>query len=175
MTKPRRAMISLAGLSSLGLALLVAGGSLAGTGVDSDGDGVADSVDNCTAMPNSSATPGHLMSQQDTDKDGFGNRCDADFNNNGVVNGQDTALYNECLGAVGNAGGAGAAKGLATASGVSCENMDLNDNGVVNGQDSALFNQLKQAEKPGPSGHGCASTALGSPNLTGAAPCVAAP
>ena len=47
--------------------------------VDSDSDGVDDSVDNCTLKPNAS--------QQDTDADGHGNACDGDFNNTcGTVN-----------------------------------------------------------------------------------------
>ncbi|MEO1574058.1 MAG: thrombospondin type 3 repeat-containing protein [Pseudomonadota bacterium] len=45
---------------------------------DSDGDGVADSSDNCTLVAN--------PDQRDTNGDGFGNACDADLNNDGVVN-----------------------------------------------------------------------------------------
>ncbi|MFK8032043.1 MAG: thrombospondin type 3 repeat-containing protein [Gammaproteobacteria bacterium] len=45
---------------------------------DTDGDGVADDVDNCTAVAN--------PDQRDTNGDGFGNICDPDFDNNGIVN-----------------------------------------------------------------------------------------
>jgi len=46
---------------------------------DSDGDGVDDTLDNCTVVAN----PG----QQDADGDGHGNHCDADLDNNcGAVN-----------------------------------------------------------------------------------------
>ncbi len=45
---------------------------------DTDADLVADRDDNCTLQANTS--------QIDADGDGFGNRCDADFNNDGQVN-----------------------------------------------------------------------------------------
>ena len=41
--------------------------------MDSDDDGVDDSLDNCTTTPNAG--------QQDSDADGHGNACDGDFNN----------------------------------------------------------------------------------------------
>jgi hypothetical protein len=43
---------------------------------DSDGDGIADSVDNCSAVPNAD--------QADTDGDKIGNACDQDANGDGV-------------------------------------------------------------------------------------------
>ena len=45
---------------------------------DADGDGVDDTLDNCTLVAN----PG----QQDTDGDGHGNICDGDFDNNCLTN-----------------------------------------------------------------------------------------
>jgi len=47
------------------------------TGDDLDGDGVPDARDNCLHVPN--------RDQRDTDGDGYGNRCDADFDNDGRV------------------------------------------------------------------------------------------
>ncbi|MFK7886495.1 MAG: peptidoglycan DD-metalloendopeptidase family protein [Gammaproteobacteria bacterium] len=47
-------------------------------GTDSDSDGVQDHLDNCMVHANAS--------QIDADGDGFGNACDADFNNDGIVN-----------------------------------------------------------------------------------------
>jgi hypothetical protein len=44
---------------------------------DADGDHILDDSDNCTLIANSG--------QRDTDHDGFGNRCDPDLNNDGVV------------------------------------------------------------------------------------------
>ncbi len=52
-------------------------------GVDTDGDGLADRVDNCTLHAN--------PDQVDVDADGFGNRCDPDFDQTGSVNFADLA------------------------------------------------------------------------------------
>ncbi len=52
--------------------------------LDSDGDGVLDSVDNCLEAPNTL--------QIDTNGDGFGNSCDADINSDCVVNASDLGL-----------------------------------------------------------------------------------
>ena len=46
--------------------------------VDTDNDGVDDTADNCTLVSNAD--------QRDTNGDGFGNACDPDFNNDGIVN-----------------------------------------------------------------------------------------
>ncbi len=54
-------------------------------GTDSDGDGVFDDVDNCTLEAN--------PNQVDADGDGFGNFCDPDLNNDGVVNFVDLSLF----------------------------------------------------------------------------------
>jgi hypothetical protein len=45
---------------------------------DTDGDGVADDADNCSALANAD--------QRDTNADGFGNACDADLNDDCAVN-----------------------------------------------------------------------------------------
>ncbi|MEO1573826.1 MAG: LamG-like jellyroll fold domain-containing protein [Pseudomonadota bacterium] len=64
-----------AALDTEQLALLMAG---LPSGADSDGDGIADALDNCTAQANAAQT--------DADGDGYGNACDADLNNDCVVN-----------------------------------------------------------------------------------------
>jgi len=56
-------------------------GDLMPTVGDNDGDGVADSVDNCPSTPN--------PSQRNTDGDVFGDACDSDKDNDGVLNPDD--------------------------------------------------------------------------------------
>lgn len=98
---------------------------------DSDNDGVLDYEDNCSAIPN--------PSQIDADCDGFGNLCDGDFNNDGVVNVQDLGL-------------------LRVSFFTDDGQTDLNSDGVVNAVDLGLFRTLT-FQPPGPSGplNACAS------------------
>ncbi|MFK8030013.1 MAG: thrombospondin type 3 repeat-containing protein [Gammaproteobacteria bacterium] len=90
---------------------------------DNDGDGVNDSADNCFLVANSD--------QVDTDNDGYGNACDADFNNDCVVNFIDIGAFaDEFLGT--NA------------------LFDLNGDGAVNFLDyTTLTNQFLQTPGPG--------------------------
>ena len=64
--------------------------------VDTDDDGVANSVDNCTSVPNAS--------QRDTDTDGIGNACDADIAlpSDCVVNVLDLGVFKANFFAVGD-------------------------------------------------------------------------
>ena len=57
----------------------------AGGQPDSDADGIPDSIDNCIDNPN--------LDQRDSNADGFGNRCDPDLNNDGIVNVIDLGLF----------------------------------------------------------------------------------
>lgn len=91
--------------------------------VDADGDGVVDDVDNCLGVFN--------PDQLDVDGDGFGNLCDADFNNDGVVNFADLALFRGRFG-------------------TSQPELDLNGDGAVNFADLAIFRALF-GKPPGPS------------------------
>ncbi|MEO0973632.1 MAG: GC-type dockerin domain-anchored protein, partial [Pseudomonadota bacterium] len=52
---------------------------------DADSDGIPDAEDNCTLVANAD--------QRDTDGDGFGNICDADLDNNGIVNRDDFLIF----------------------------------------------------------------------------------
>jgi uncharacterized protein YjiK len=96
---------------------------------DTDGDGTADETDNCTLVSNAS--------QCDADGDGYGNRCDADLNNNGSTNAQDTTLFRQQLGQ--------------PSVGPTFNKADLNCNGAVNAQDTTLLRQMLGLP-PGPSG-----------------------
>jgi subtilisin family serine protease len=53
--------------------------------LDTDNDGVPQSLDNCTAVANAD--------QRDTDNDGYGNLCDGDLNNDGSTDTLDLQLY----------------------------------------------------------------------------------
>ncbi len=100
---------------------------------DTDGDGVADTMDNCTLAPNGPlALDAGGNSQLDADGDGYGNLCDGDLNNNGTVNAQDTSIFRSKLG-------------------TSDPVADLNGNGYVNAQDSGIFKNMLGLP-PGPSG-----------------------
>ncbi len=96
---------------------------------DQDDDGVVDALDNCTLVAN--------PAQCDSDADGYGNRCDADLNNNDVVNAQDSVLFRGALGQPSIA--------------PTYNPADLNCSGSVNAQDNVLFRSLT-GQPPGPSG-----------------------
>lgn len=58
--------------------------------VDTDGDGVDDLIDNCDLRQN--------PTQDDTDGDGCGNLCDADYDQDGIVSFSDWAQFNAAFG-----------------------------------------------------------------------------
>ena len=96
---------------------------------DADADGIPDNIDVCTLVPNG---PGQNGGQRDTDGDGYGNICDPDLNEDGVVNARDLAQL----------------KALFF---THDPNADLDGDGVVNAKDLA---RLKSYffKPPGPSG-----------------------
>ena len=95
---------------------------LAAFAVDTDGDGIADSVDNCTSVINAD--------QRDTDGDGIGSICDPDLNQSGLVTTGDYTVLRNALN-------------------TSDANADLNGSGLVTTADyTILRNGLNTA--PGP-------------------------
>jgi hypothetical protein len=121
----------LVSLFTVGFALSASAGAV----TDTDADLVPDAFDNCSADQNG---PGQASNQVDTDVDGFGNVCDADFNNDNGVDGGDFGLFV-------------AAFNSTTAL------YDLTGDGQVDGADFGRFVALFNAV-PGPSGLACAGT-----------------
>ena len=98
--------------------------------LDADNDGVLDGVDNCRLVANAN--------QLDANGDGYGNLCDADLNNSGIVTTADYALLRSVLNQ-----SAGSSATAAAA--------DLNGSGTVTTADFALLRAALNAA-PGPSG-----------------------
>ena len=118
-------------------------------GGDADLDGIPDNQDNCTDVANGTLIPdAGGNSQLDTDGDGFGNVCDADFNNDCVVDAFDLPAFRTAFGSAG-------------------PEEDLNGDGVVDAFDIPLL-RTGFGQPPGPSfvgacvpGGGAAPTARG--------------
>ncbi len=110
-------------------------GMTAATGLDTDGDLVPDRFDNCRLTDNG---PNELGGQMDGDLDGYGNRCDADYNNDGAPNGGDFSRF---------------VNAFNTFDAV----VDLSGDGVVNGDDFGRFIS-SFSTLVGPSGLPCAGT-----------------
>lgn len=106
---------------------LIAAPVMAQTGLDRDGDGHADHVDNCLEVEN--------PLQIDSDGDGFGNRCDADYDGNGTVTTVDFARFHEAFVA-----GVGA-------------DQDHDGDGLVTTVDFPAFFAQFVAGVPGPGAH----------------------
>src|SRR5262249_26261 len=110
--------------------------------VDTDGDGVEDSHDNCRDRANADQT--------DTNLDGYGNACDGDFDNDGVVNAADYAIFAAAYGS----------HGTAPESGNWNPDVDCHPttDQVIGAADFLCFAQQATRGTPGPSGLACAGT-----------------
>jgi hypothetical protein len=105
-------------------------------GPDWDKDGQPDALDNCTLVAN--------PMQRDTERDGYGNACDADLTNDGVVGIHDIALIAGSFGCtIGPDGCDGAA--------------DSDDDGVI-GMGDITLHLGSFGTVPGPSGLSCAGS-----------------
>ncbi len=94
--------------------------------LDRDGDGVADPLDNCLVRTN--------PDQRDSDRDGYGEACDADYDNNGTVDTRDFGFFLADL-------QSGIDQGVGT---------DHDGDGEVSVLDFGTFLSQFQAGRPGP-------------------------
>ncbi|MCH2169741.1 hypothetical protein MK489_03065 [Myxococcota bacterium] len=118
------------------LPVLTGGDCSGGGGEDTDGDGVCDAFDNCLVVAN--------PAQVDTDADGFGNRCDADYDNNGAIGSADFMTFRAAFGSsVGNPR--------------YDPQVEVDGNGVIGSAEFATFRSLFITGVPGPSGLSCAT------------------
>ena len=110
--------------------------------LDTDGDGVVDGNDNCTQVANAQAgnVPGTSIPlyQLDSDHDGYGNLCDADLNNSGLVTTADFAMLRSVLNELASYNALSAA-------------ADMNGSGTVTATDFAIL-RARLNTRPGPSG-----------------------
>jgi hypothetical protein len=125
------------GVLAIMMVMLLPFAAAAGPAVDSDSDGTVDVLDFCSADPSAPAPCGF-----DTDTDGYGNACDGDYNQDGVVNAGDAGPLIADL-------ASGIDSGVGT---------DMNCDGVVNAGDVAPFLSQSSQGVPGPSGLPCAGT-----------------
>lgn len=113
--------------------------SMAGLAPDADGDGIPDVLDNCDQVANAGVGTGGNC---DTNQDGFGNMCDADLDQTGVVNVKDLGVWRaqNALGAGGN---------LAA---------DMDCSGVINVKDLGRWRSINADPSLFSSGLSCAGT-----------------
>jgi hypothetical protein len=110
------------------------------TAEDLDGDGILNTSDNCLVTPN---TEDDLSNQVDTDGDGIGNACDADYDNSGIkVNLSDFSIFKQ-------------AEGMSLGDEAYNPDVDSDGDDSIGDSDFAIFKSLYN-KHPGPSGLACA-------------------
>lgn len=124
-------LILLAGIFTFAFVLTANAGSIA----DDDGDLVPNVFDNCLVEVNGQ---NDLTNQDDADNDGFGNICDGDLTNDGLVAGTDFNAF-------------------ALLFGGTDLSADFTGDGLVAGTDFNKFVSMF-GNPVGPSGLGCAGT-----------------
>lgn len=133
------------GLISGGIALIATLGistvALAGMSVDTDGDGIYDVLDNCSALYQDTGAGQDC----DTDDDGYGNLCDGDFDNDYSTIPFDYANYFVPDFIAGSDSGTGT-------------DMDCDTFVIPFDYSSYWVPQFTGPGKPGPSGLNCAGT-----------------
>jgi subtilisin family serine protease len=108
---------------------------------DLESDGRGNVCDNCTRAKNGPSAPdaGGFI-QRDTNLDGYGNMCDPDYNNDGIVDASDLAIFNAAL-----------------LSPTYTPDVDA-DGDVAIGQSDYRVLRSHYGGPPGPSGLACAGT-----------------
>lgn len=104
--------------------------------VDLDGDFVPDDQDNCLGVPN--------LDQRDTNQDGYGNVCDADYTNDGIIGLPDFIDLSVAY---------GTSSGEPTYS----EDVDSDGDGTIGSPEFILLS-ISFGGAPGPSGLSCAGS-----------------
>lgn len=126
-------LMMLVSVFAFGIALNANAGSVA----DADADLVPDAFDNCSALANG---PGEAPNNQvDSDVDGYGNLCDADYDDSGAVGLADFNLF------------------LADFGNPATSEFDHDADGQTGLSDFNIFLSLFGGP-PGPSGLACAGT-----------------
>jgi len=112
---------------------------------DDDSDGIPDAVDNCTLAANGPDLPDVAGNAQlDSDRDGYGNLCDCDLNNDGICGQPDYSILLACFGRL-------TGPGTGPLADPACEESDMNGDGAVGQPDYSLF-LVGFGGEPGPSG-----------------------
>jgi len=124
----------LVGLFAFGYAMSASAGAVLDNDLPS-GDLVPDQFDNCRLHQNG---PNQGTNQVDSNLDGYGNRCDPDYNNDGLVSAVDFSTF------LGSFGGPGTI-------------TDHTGDGLTSATDFSIFLQFFGGV-PGPSGLACAGT-----------------
>lgn len=126
--------------------LLLAAPALAGSVSDFDGDLVPDAYDNCLTVANG---PNEVSNQIDCEPDGFGDRCDADYDDNGATTTVDFSIFLQCFTST-----------FTTVTPDVCACVDPDANGSTTTTDFTVFLGYFQNDNapPGPSGLSCAGT-----------------
>ncbi|MEZ4330273.1 MAG: hypothetical protein R3F35_00855 [Myxococcota bacterium] len=111
---------------------------------DQDGDLLRFEVDNCAVDPNG---PNQASNQVDSDADGYGNRCDADYDQSGTTTALDFGRFLQCFGAT-----------------PVCRETDHDGSGTTTALDFGVFLGKFSGighggNAPGPSGLACAGHA----------------